>query len=271
MLSKPTRRLFSLQSCKNFPAQYIASKSLKKLKRQARIFLGKDIRQKIQTTCSTERYGSVYGGWSVCPNYIDANSIVYSFGVGEDASFDIALIAKFSVNVFAFDPTPKSINWVKEQNLSAKFKMHPYGIASFDGEIQFYPPENPEHVSHTILPREATKNKAITVPVFRLLTIMRELGHKQIDVLKMDIEGAEYDVIVDIIKSNIAVDQILVEFHHRSHVAVSKTREAIHRLNCAGYSIFAISDSGDEYSFINDKLSQQRTIKSVKKYSGEQR
>ena len=31
----------------------------------------------------------------------------------------------------------------------------------------------------------------------------------------MDIEGAEYDVIDDILNSNIRIHQILVELHHR--------------------------------------------------------
>jgi FkbM family methyltransferase len=254
MTPTPASKAVSLQSCECFREKKTMTKFLRKLKRRIRIFLGKDINQKVQITCSTERYGSDYGGWIVCPYYIDSNSVIYSFGVGEDASFDIALIEKFGAVVFAFDPTPKSINWVKEQNFSDKFKMHLYGIASSDGEILFYPPSNPEHVSHTILPDLSSKDKAITVPVFRLSTIMKKLGHEQIDVLKMDVEGAEYDVIRDIIESNISIKQILVEFHHRTrNVDLSKTREAIHQLNRAGYSVFAVSDRGDEYSFINRK------------------
>jgi len=44
---------------------------------------------------------------------------------------------------------------------------------------------------------------------------MRELRHASIDLLKMDIEGAEYDVLADMISQRIPVKQLLVEFHHR--------------------------------------------------------
>jgi FkbM family methyltransferase len=38
-----------------------------------------------------------------------------------------------------------------------------------------------------------------------LKDIMNELGHEHIDVLKMDIEGSEYDVLENILNENISV------------------------------------------------------------------
>jgi hypothetical protein len=80
---------------------------------------------------------------------------------------------------------------------------------------------------------------------------MQKLGHQKIDILKMDIEGAEYQVIEDLLKSGISVNQLLIEFHHRfPFVGVQKTKDAIKALNNAGYAIMAISRSGEEYTFI---------------------
>ena len=189
------------------------------------------------------------------PAGINMHSIVYSFGVGEDASFDTALIEKFNLTVHAFDPTPKSIEWVKSQGFSGRFVMHEYGIAAFDGNVSFYPPENPDHVSHTMLDRPSTMAKAISVPVKRLNTIMKELRHDTIDILKMDIEGAEYDVINDIAISDIRPHQILVEFHHRfSGVGVRRTEEAIDRLKSIGYCLFSVSTTNEEFCFIRASI-----------------
>ena len=44
-----------------------------------------------------------YGGWLVCNRNISKDSIVYSFGVGEDVSFDLSLIRKYHLQVFAFE------------------------------------------------------------------------------------------------------------------------------------------------------------------------
>ena len=231
--------------------------TLQRLKTLVKAFIGKGILVKPDVICEKERFGSDYGGWNVVATNIDRHSIVYSFGVGEDATFDTALIEKFDLTVHAFDPTPKSIEWVKRQQLSDRFVMHDYGLAAFDGNVSFNPPENPDHVSHTLLDRPTTKAKAISVPVKRLSTIMKELGHDHIDItvdiIKMDIEGAEYAVINDIIKSDIRPQQVLVEFHHRfPGVGIKRTKEAIDRLRSMGYRLFSVSDTNREFCFIQN-------------------
>jgi len=78
------------------------------------------------------------------------------------------------------------------------------------------------------------------------------LGHQSVDILKMDIEGSEYEVIDDLIASGIHPRQILIEFHHRfNNVGVTRTNRTIAALNRSGYRIFYISPKGREYSFIS--------------------
>ena len=203
-----------------------------------------------------KRFGSEYGGWNVVAASINSGSVVYSFGIGEDASFDTELIAEFGLTVHAFDPTPKSIQWVKNQGFSSKFVMHEYGLAAFDGIAFFNPPENEEHVSHTLLDRPATKTKAISVPVKKLSTIMEELGHEHIEILKVDIEGAEYDVINDMDRSGIIPNQVLVEFHHEfPGVGAKMTKDAINKLRSIGYLLFSLSSTKKECCFIHKQCS----------------
>ena len=225
--------------------------TIRRLKVFLKVAIGREFLIKPDIVCSKERFGAEYGGWDIITAGINMNSIVYSFGVGEDASFDTALIKKFNLYIQGFDPTPKSIDWVKKQNFSNHFILHEYGIAVFDGTISFNPPENPDHVSHTLLDRPSTKEWAISVPVKKLSTIMKELGHKQIDILKMDIEGAEYDVIKDIHDSDIRPRQILIEFHHRfPGVGIEKTKGAIETIKAMGYSLFSVSATNEEFGFI---------------------
>lgn len=232
---------------------------MKDLIRRLRVFLkvaaGKEFLTKPDVNCAKEKFGSDYGGWYVVTTNIGKNSIVYSFGVGEDASFDIALIERFGLTIHAFDPTPKAIHWVKSQGFADSFVMHEYGVASFDGNASFHPPENPNYVSHTLLEKSSTKAQTISVPVKRLSTIMKELGHDHIDILKMDIEGAEYEVITDMRKSGIRPEQILVEFHHRfTGVSINRTKEAIKTIKCMGYSLFTVSATNQEFCFIRDSI-----------------
>jgi FkbM family methyltransferase len=219
-------------------------------KHALRAFRGRDVWQRTQTKCKRVTLGNEAARWCVCPEQLSASSVVYSIGVGEEISFDLALIQMFGMKVHAFDPTPRSIEWLQGQTLRPEFVFHAYGLAGFDGSCPFGPPENSSHVSHTIVPR-ATSRQAIEVPMHRLGTIMKMLGHSQIDLLKMDIEGAEYGVLEDMLACRIDVKQLLVEFHHRwPEVGIEKTKEALRALNESGYRIFSISPSGEEYSFL---------------------
>jgi len=203
---------------------------LSRLARFGRL-IGTHRRSWIQVRRPFERMGTEYDGYAVCPDGLGPDSVVYSIGVGEDISFDLEVIEKWGASVFAFDPTPRSIAWVRGQEVPSCFRFFEYGIAGFDGRATFSPPENPEHVSHTILKRSSTADRAISVDFRRLATVMDELGHDRIDVLKMDIEGAEYDVIDDIVKMNLDVGQFLIEFHGRfPGVGTRRTRRPPRRL-----------------------------------------
>lgn len=216
-----------------------------------RAILGYRVLDRIQINYPIERIGSDYGGWTICPALVNRESIIYSFGVGEDISFDLGIIDRYDLQVYAFDPTPRSIAWTKTQSLPANLHFIDYGIADFNGTASFFPPEITDHVSHSILRRPHNTGHTIEVPVKRLSTIMQKLGHTRLSILKMDIEGAEYSVIDDMLKSTIRPAQILVEFHHRfESVGIRKTITAIKRLNQEGYRIFSISPNHEEFSFI---------------------
>ena len=98
---------------------------------------------------------------------------------------------------------------------------------------------------------------AIQVQMKQLSTIMNELGHTDINLLKMDIEGSEYEVIRSLESSSIRPKQLLVEFHHRfPEIGPSKTLSAIQELREIGYQLFSVSDSGEEFGFEYDPEGQ---------------
>lgn len=199
-----------------------------------------------------ERLGTSYGGWSVLPGRLSKDSVVYGVGVGQDASWDLAMIERFGCEVHAFDPTPRSVRWVASRSWPAGWRFHPWGLAAFDGEAEFVMPNaDPEWSSYVMnAPAGGTAYEKVRVPVKRLETVMRELGHGRIDVLKMDIEGAEYDVIDDLLKGSIRPGQLLVEFHYWQDLpAVERMRRSVEGLHRAGYRAFARSAHGPEISF----------------------
>jgi FkbM family methyltransferase len=203
-----------------------------------------------QVTVPTLHLGSEYGGYAVASNLVTRDSVVYSFGIGEDLSFDLALIERFGCTVHAFDPTPRSLAWAKQQALPENLHIHAVGLADHDGVAHFSPPSNPKHVSHSLTTR--SRAGGIEFQVKSLTTLMRELGHDRIDILKLDIEGAEYGVIDKLALNSFRPSQILLEFHHQlPGVSVARTNRALHTLGELGYKVFDRQPSGHEFSLLH--------------------
>jgi len=195
------------------------------------------------------------GGWWFTPQGLGSDSIVYSLGVGDDIEFDISLIEKYGVRVHAFDPTPSSIDMLDGRDLPQQFEFHPWAVTAADGSLTFYPRLKKDgtksDVMYTMIAEDETRDDAIEVPAYSLSTISEKLGHQQIDLMKMDIEGAEYEVLDGLLASPIKPTQLLVEFHHRfPGIGLEKTADVIERLRRAGYKVFAISEIGREISFL---------------------
>lgn len=156
------------------------------------------------------KLGSNYGKHYVVLNEINYNSLVLSFGIGEDITFDVDLIKLTNCTVYGFDPTIKCLDWIKTQKLPNSFIFFDCGLSNIDGFVNFEPPPNPEFVSY-----KQSENGIFKFKVKKLSTILKELNcqNKIIDLLKLDIEGSEYCVFENFLKENIYPKQISAEFH----------------------------------------------------------
>lgn len=201
------------------------------------------------------------GGWSFVTDRIGPQSVIYSLGIGEDASFDEEVIEKFNARVYAFDPTPSTLEWIKHQDMPDNFIFNPWAISQQDGTLKFYPRAvrggKGSDVMYTLIPEAGLTGEAIEVPAWSLQSIMKKLGHESIDLMKVDIEGAEYEVLESMLDSGIYPHQLLVEFHHRfPGIGLKKTRQITKRLKQAGYCVSAVTYTGREISFIRSDSEQ---------------
>ena len=195
-------------------------------------------------------YGSEYGGFYVVDGLLNRNSIVYSFGVGEDITFDLSLIESFGLHIYAYDPTPLSVKYLNQQKLPEAFHFEETGVSDKDEYMKFYLSSDSRDISCSIYPINQN-NAWIDAPMKKLSTLMKENSHSKIDLLKMDVEGSEYRVLDNMLDEKIFPTQILIEFHHRfAQIGIKKTKIIISKLKKAGYKIAKISESKLEYTFL---------------------
>lgn len=188
--------------------------------------------------------GTPYGGWYFSETKLTKKPTVLSAGVGEDVSFDIEILNNFSAKVYLVDPTPRSISHIDKiiENLgkqnsvefdikSGNQPIEAYDLSSVqrddfllikkalynqaDLKIKFFKPTNEEFVSHSISNYQNHFNKKtdyIEVTTTTVENIINQYEVDHLDILKLDIEGAENQVIPDLLKKKIFPSQILVEF-----------------------------------------------------------
>jgi FkbM family methyltransferase len=201
------------------------------------------------------KLGTAYGGWVIPASFLNSRSICYCAGVGEDISFDLALIDHFHCKVFAFDPTPRAARHVAEHaGHNENYDFHPVGLWDADKTMRFFAPANPAHVSHSIVNLQKT-DTYFDAPCKRLNTLMRELDHSRIDLLKLDIEGAEYKVLESLMTDAVQVGVLCVDYDE-IHLPLDgqyreRIRDSARRLAGAGYALVAVD--GGNYIFVHRK------------------
>ncbi len=170
----------------------------------------------IRPSAGLERLGSEYGGYVVPVDLIEPDWVCYSAGLGEDASFDLALIERLGCVVHSFDPTPRSIAYGREvERAHAPFRFYPYGVAARDETRQFHAPRDSSHVSHSLDDLQGGGD-SFEAECRSLSSLQSELGHTRLDLLKLDIEGAEYEVFESLLGGDLRPYVICVEFHRVS-------------------------------------------------------
>jgi FkbM family methyltransferase len=121
--------------------------------------------------------------------------------------------------VFSFEPVPVNYAQLRRHlnlNSSKKIKCFPKAVAGQAGEISLsFDSSDSFTTSATIFKQADQQTTLIKVPCLTLGQIMDENSIKKCDLLKMDCEGAEYDILYNCLPDHLQrIDQIAMEVHN---------------------------------------------------------
>lgn len=176
--------------------------------------------------------------------------VIYCAGVGQGISFELELAKIAKKPVLVFDPSPTGVATMAKCDMR-NLEFFPVGLAADTGVIEFSLPKDPGEGSYS-LPQDGVDK--ISFECWSLDTIMKKNADSYIDLLKMDIEGFEYDIIDRFLDESIPVRQLCVEFH--PWIRPNRTLKTITKLYKAGYRI--IHKRRGDYTFL---LKNSRSIK----------
>ena len=207
----------------------------------------------LQTSTELEFHGNDYCGWNIPRDSLRRASVVVDVGLGEDISFTTSLMAKYGCAAHGFDPTPRAIRFIRE-SAPPGFVLHEVGVAAQRGPAEFYLPNEEAHVSGSLTKAGHVGSKKIQVQLITLGDVFKRVGCERIDLLKLDIEGAEYALLAsdDFRRWAPNIETICIEFHHRWEVFGQRsTADAVKTLNDLGFSCAWRSPvSNEEFLFV---------------------
>eukprot|EP00897_Mesotaenium_endlicherianum_P007289 jgi/Mesen1/6589/ME000338S05762 len=182
------------------------------------------------------RIGREGNQWGTFLDKLHRDSVVYSVGVDQDLAWARHLVLEVpKITIHAIDGSPTAlaaVRMMRKKSASSKtlgrqvglppgWTHHPWIITYTDGTLNMaglaLPKDTEATASYTLL-SSSPWDKVFTgtraaVQSKQLNTTMAALGHRQVDLLKLDVEGYETVLLEGWIKAQeLAVCQLLIKF-----------------------------------------------------------
>jgi FkbM family methyltransferase len=148
--------------------------------------------------------------WTILPD-LHAKSFVVSGGAGYDISFELDLIEHFGCTVALLDPSPPGLRTIAAlPRQPDHLHFYPQGLAAESGTAFLNPPtENQDQASWFI----GSGDSGTPMSFLSLDDLLEKENRSSIDLMKIDIEGYEYEVLYSVLERRLPIRQICVEIH----------------------------------------------------------
>jgi FkbM family methyltransferase len=144
--------------------------------------------------------GNLYGQWTLCTDGLGPSTRVISIGISHDVTFDVSMVRRHGARVFCFDPTINAAQFaraVRHTNASkaerGRLRFWPFGLGHDDEVAEFY--RTPRWRGALSSARTIDGRNGSTymrLPLLRLQTLLTVARLTRADVVKIDVEGAEW-------------------------------------------------------------------------------
>lgn len=163
--------------------------------------------------------------WELNVDAFSRTPFIISAGVGQSISFELQLAKMLPAGkIMLFDPSPTGMKTIRALTMPSNIEFKGVALNGSIDPIFLGLPDNPEEGSY----RSLVANNQYSDDLFKVDTtcvqaICDDAQCYEIDLLKLDIEGAEYSVLNALVEGSILPTQICVEFHTHKDISIETT------------------------------------------------
>jgi FkbM family methyltransferase len=194
-------------------------------------------------------------------NGLSPTSTVLDLGANR-GRFSQALIERFGAQCFAIEPNPFLF---RQLPADSRLQTMNVAVAARGGTLPFYIADDSE--ASSLL--EGVKSRAtetVHVHVLTLSEVLNKFGLSRIDLMKIDVEGAEIGILESVPLELLAnVGQITCEFHDFCELTpIADVERVIHRLRKLGFFFIPIWRRGyGDTLFVNPRVAPVSRLQRV--------
>lgn len=190
----------------------------------------------------------------VHPNFLyhsdlKSEGVAVDAGCSYEADFSQYMIQEHGLKAYGVDPTRKHRPALEK--LEAHYKGHfthlPLAISAQSGTLTFH--ESAENESGSLLDEHVNVQQdqitSYEVESVTLKDLSERVGIDRIEILKLDLEGAEYALLEAVSAEELSpFKQVFIEFHHHAipEYGIEDTARLVKRIESFGYKSYSLDD-----------------------------
>jgi FkbM family methyltransferase len=178
------------------------------------------------------------GGKLICLDLIPNGSTIISGGIGNDVEFELDLIKKKNVLVVGIDPTNTAEQFIENRKLNDQLLQNRYvylkkALNDTNSPIKLFYGENEWMSSVSSQHRDAAQGNFFVCEAVTIEDLLN--SYTNVSYLKIDIEGAEYNILNKL--EHLSIPQVSIEFHHHcsTEYTLPETISLIQKIEKMGY------------------------------------
>ena len=139
---------------------------------------------------------------------LNENSIVFDIG-GYEGTFAQNIVERYNSTVYIFEPVTEFYNKISDRfSNSSKIKVFNFGLSNKTKYIEIALSDDASSI-------HIDSNKKERIKLVNIVEFIRNNNIQRIDLMKINIEGGEFDILPELIDSKIieSIENIQIQFH----------------------------------------------------------